>query len=107
MLAPLGFTWGYTIINLVQAALFWRMSVSAAAPLPLFVVSAAAIVINLLATVSSVSFWWSAFALNRLFDLMLLYVAGCALYRIVRMRHKKKGAPAARPRSSELLSAVA
>ncbi len=42
--------------------------------------------------------------LNRLFDLMLLYVAGCALYRIVRMRHKKNGAPEARTQSSEMFA---
>jgi len=101
LLAPSGFTWGYTIISFAQATLFWRMAGSAVAPLPLFVVSAAAIVVNLLATVSSVNFWWSAFALNRLFDLMLLYIAGCALYRIVRLRQKQKGAPLARPLTSD------
>jgi hypothetical protein len=52
------------------------------------------------------NFWWSAFVLNRLFDLMLLYVAGCALFRIVRMRQKKKGAACARPQSSEIFAAA-
>jgi hypothetical protein len=102
----LGFTWGYTIVSFAQAVLFWRMSGSAAAPAPLFGISAAAIILNLLATVSSMSFWWSAFALNRLFDLMLLYVAGCALYRIVRMRQKGKGALAARPGSTRSFAAA-
>lgn len=105
-LAPLGLTWGYTVISFMQAALFWRMSGAAAAPLPLFGVATAAIVVNLLATVSSVNFWWSAFALNRLFDLMLFYITGCALYRIYRLRQKQKGAPMARPQSPGLFASA-
>jgi nitrogen fixation/metabolism regulation signal transduction histidine kinase len=102
----MGLTWGYTIASFVQAAIFWRMSAAAVAPIPLFLIASAAIVVNLLATVSSLNFWWSAFALNRLFDLMLLYVAACALYRIVRTRHKNKGAPLARPQSSAIFAAA-
>jgi hypothetical protein len=82
------------------------MASKAISPWPLFMVAIAAIIVNLLATISSLNFWWSAFVLNRLFDLMLLYVAGCALYRIVRIRHKKKGAPMARPQSSEIFAAA-
>lgn len=74
-------------------------------PRPLFLISAFAIALNALATVASLNLWWLAFALNRLFDLMLLYVAGCALYRIARTRLKRKGAPAARPQSSEIFAA--
>jgi hypothetical protein len=106
LLAPSGLTWGYTIISFFQAALFWRMGATATAPWPLFIVSLAAIAGNLLATIYSLNFWWSAFALNRLFDLMLLYVAGCALFRIVRMRQKKKGAACARPQSLEIFAAA-
>jgi hypothetical protein len=96
-LASQGLTWGYTIVNFVQAALFWRMSTRRLFPRPLFVLSVVAVGLNFLATLTSVNFWWSAFVLNRLFDLMLLYIAGCALFRIFRLRQKKKGALMARP----------
>ena len=82
------------------------MAARAITPWPLFAVAVAAIIVNLLATISSLNFWWSAFVLNRLFDLMLLYVAGCALFRIVRVRQKKKGALGARPQSSEFFAAA-
>lgn len=104
LLAPFGLTWGYTLISFLQAALFRRIASKAITPWPLFMVAIAAIMVNLLATISSLNFWWSAFALNRLFDLMLLYLAGCALFRIVRTRQKRKGAPSARPQSFEIFA---
>ncbi|MDZ7627684.1 MAG: hypothetical protein U5J99_04645 [Parvularculaceae bacterium] len=103
-IAPLGLTWGYSLINLSQAAFFWRQSRGRVFPLPLFVLSGLSVVLYLLTTLSGISYWWVAFASNRLFDLMLLYIAGCALFRIVRMQHKKKGAPMARPQSSQLFA---
>lgn len=105
-IAPFGLTWGYSLINFSQAAFFWRQSRDKVFPLPLFILSGLSVVIYLLTTLSGISYWWVAFASNRLFDLMLLYVAGCALFRIVRMRHKKKGAPLARPQSSEIFAAA-
>lgn len=104
-LSPAGYTWGYSVISFAQALFFWRLSAASLLPKPLFLLSACAIVLNALATVASLDLWWSAFALNRLFDLMLAYVAGCALFRTMRMRHKKKGAPQARPQSSEIFAA--
>jgi hypothetical protein len=62
--------------------------------------------LHFLNAVIALDHWWSAFWMNRLFDLMLLYVAGCALFRILRTRQKKKGALGARPQSSEIFAAA-
>jgi hypothetical protein len=106
LLASTQMNWGFTIISFGQSALFWRKSSRSVVPIPLYVLSLLSIAINLAATVIDLSYWWSAFLLNRLFDLMLLYVAGCAIYRIVRMRYKQRGAPPAHPWTSEFFAAA-
>ncbi|HBS31008.1 MAG TPA: hypothetical protein DEA40_04600 [Parvularcula sp.] len=99
-------TWGFAVIKFAQAALFWRQSRNEVFPLPLFLLSGLSVVLYLLTTLSGLSYWWIAFASNRLFDLMLLYIASCALFRILRLRQRKKGAPSARPQSLEIFAAA-
>ncbi len=106
LLASTHMNWGFTVISFGQSALFWRRSSQGVLPIPLLVLSFTSIVINLAATIVDLSYWWSAFLLNRLFDLMLFYIAGCAIFRLWRQRHKQKGAPLARPQSFELLAAA-
>ena len=106
MLAAHGLTWGYAVITLVEAAAFWNFSRNQLTPLPLFFLCCGSLTLHLATTLFNFNYWWAAFWMNRLFELSLLYIAGCALFRIVRIRQKRKGAPAARPRSSEIFAAA-
>jgi hypothetical protein len=90
----------------IEIVLVAAASRSAYIHIPILVLLQCSLALHFLNAVIALDHWWSAFWMNRLFDLMLLYVAGCALYRIVRMRHKKRGAPAARPQSSEIFAAA-
>ncbi|OFW99748.1 MAG: hypothetical protein A3E78_07120 [Alphaproteobacteria bacterium RIFCSPHIGHO2_12_FULL_63_12] len=87
--APSGMNWGYSVIALFQAVAFWRMSQRWALTVPLFAVNGASILFHLAATVSEMSFWWTAFVMNRLFEMSIAYLAGCAIFRI--RRAKKMG----------------
>jgi hypothetical protein len=104
--APYGMTWGYAVITLAEATVFWRFSAASLVPRPLLLICSLMLCLHMVSTLTALNYWWSAFWMNRLFDLALLYVAGCAVYRLVRLHHKRRGAPAARPRSSEIFAAV-
>lgn len=71
--------------------------------IPILILLYCSLALHLLNAVFALDHWWSAFWMNRVFDLLLIYIASCAIYRIRRLRHKKKGAPLARPQSSRLL----
>lgn len=103
-LAQNGWTWGYALICVIETGLIAACCRSRYIQLPLLVLMYCSLALHLMNAVMALDHWWSAFWMNRLFDLMLLYVAGCALFRIVRIRHKKKCAPPARPQSSQIFS---
>jgi hypothetical protein len=100
-LADNGWTWGYSLICVIEAGLVATCARSHYIHLPVLLLMACSFTLHVFNALIALDHWWSAFWMNRLFDLMLLYVAGCALYRIARLRHKRKGAPLARPQSSE------
>lgn len=104
-IAGSGMTWGYAVINLAQAVFFWRQSRERLFPKPLFVLTGLSLALLFLTTVAQLKFWWVAFTLNRLFEAALLYVMGCAIYRIWRRRHDAKGADRTPPNNFERLAA--
>ena len=59
-------------------------------PVPLFFIQAALVCYYCYVTVFGLHNWfWIAAFVNRLFDLELLYVAGCAIYRIRAMKGRR------------------
>jgi hypothetical protein len=81
--------WGYAVIALLQGALFGRLGRTSFVPIPLAAICAATIVVYLASTISHVPYWWVAFLMNRLFELSLLYLIACALFRLIRLRMKR------------------
>ncbi|MEZ5892483.1 MAG: hypothetical protein R3C58_04965 [Parvularculaceae bacterium] len=77
----------YAFIEFAAAAAFFHMARGRAFPLPLFVIHALLVVWH----VASLSFDESRFgylqaALNRVFEVELIYIGGCAAYRIAMLR---------------------
>ncbi|MFN0024020.1 MAG: hypothetical protein ACKVS5_08975 [Parvularculaceae bacterium] len=105
-LADNGWTWGYAVICIIEMALITACIRSKYIHLPLLALMYCSLLLHLLNAVIEFDHWWSAFWMNRLFDLSLLYVAGCAIFGIFRLRRKQKGAPLARPQSSRLFAAA-
>jgi hypothetical protein len=82
---------------MVQGVYLWRLCRSHLTPWPLFAVTCFTLLLHLVTTLIALDYWWVAFWTNRLFELALLYIAGCASFRMFRLRHTKRGAPPARP----------
>ena len=64
------------------------------------------ILIHLATTIIIVNHWWTMFFLNRLFEMTILYVAGCAIFRIWRRRRIRKLLGAARAAGAASLLAA-
>ena len=87
-----GMTWGYSIIDIFTAAYFFHLSKRRHFPRPLFALHFSAILFQAAASVMGFDYYWVTVAINRYFELSLLYVSGCALFRIVgRRRWMKEG----------------
>jgi len=86
-----GETWGYAIIDGVIAWHFWRKSRHSLFALPLFYILFGFVFLNLASTLMNLSDWWLAFLFNRLFEIELLYIVSCSVYRMRKLRHIKKG----------------
>lgn len=78
--------WGYSVIALFQCVALWEMSRRWVVALPLFALNALAILVYLAATIGDVNFWWTAFVINRLFELSIAYLLVSSAYRIRRMQ---------------------
>lgn len=92
-----GASWGYALISLAKCLYFYRMSRTRLFAAPIFALSSLGLIAQFLFTLAMINYWWSAFFLNRLFDVVLIYVAGCAMFRIRKDLQRQKGAPTARP----------
>lgn len=92
-----GETWGHAVIDGAMATYFWRLSKSRIFALPLFYIQICFVGVNLSTTLSQTDDWWFAFASNRLFEIELLYILGCSVFRIGRLRRTKRGALLERP----------
>lgn len=99
-LADNGWTWGYALICVIEAGLIAACCQSRYIHLPLLLLMSCSLAVHVLNAVIALDHWWSAFWMNRLFDLSLFYIAACAIFRLRKARRRKKGAPTARPHSS-------
>ena len=74
---------GYLIIDAVTAAIFFRMSRGRWFPVPLFLLHAALMVCHAGSVfVEEQESFWVQVLLNRTLDIELIYITGCALFRI-------------------------
>lgn len=86
-----GLVWTYAIVDGALAVFFWSQSRGRWFPVPLFYIHAALVVYYVYVAALGVKSWfWIAAFVNRLFDLELIYVGGCALYRILALRRTRR-----------------
>jgi hypothetical protein len=69
---------------------FWRMARIEIYPSVLCVIMLAEIAFTVMALSLSWHFYWIAFVMNRFFELTLLYIIGCAIFRIRVLRREEK-----------------
>lgn len=79
--------------DVLLARVFWRMSQDTVFATPLCVILIVEIAFNLSAIALSIDAYWRLFVLNRLFELTLLYVMGCSIFRIRLRRAARRGSP--------------
>jgi len=92
-------TWGYAVIDATVATVFWRQAQRAVVALPLFYVHIACVFLYFMTTVLQITHWWMMAIANRLFEFEILYVSGCALFRITKLKAIKKGRANGAPES--------
>lgn len=85
--------WGVAINDAALAVFFWHLSRNRWFPTPLFFIEVILLVYYACVAIFGVKTWfWISASINRLFDLELLYLAGCALYRIRALRRQRERA---------------
>ncbi len=85
--------YGFAFIDLALAFIFYSMSRGKWFPVPLFFLHAALIAYHVYALLVGSSIGWIGAFLNRAFEMALLYVMACALWRIRSGARKRKGEP--------------
>lgn len=91
-------SWGFSVVDVFLAAYFFKLSRTHRFPRPLFAVHVASVLYLLASTLTGFEFFWVALVVNRFFEAAILYVMGCAAYRIAgRRRREKKGALSSAP----------
>lgn len=82
------------MLDTIIAYHFWRMAKAEIFPAPLVIALLFEISFIIFAQAVGVSSFGTMFVLNRLFELMLLYLIGCSLFRIhIRRLQKKSDQP--------------
>jgi hypothetical protein len=82
----------FAATDLALAGAFFLMSRGRWFPVPLFVLHAALIFYHAYALVIGSNIVWIAAFLNRSFEIELVYVFACSLYRMTRLSPKRNGA---------------
>ncbi len=76
-------TASYVVIDAITAALFFRMSRGRWFPAPLCFMHGVLVIYHLGTLLNTGGLFWEKFVLNRFFDIEIVYVVVCALYRII------------------------
>jgi hypothetical protein len=97
VVAGSGQTWGQALIDAALVAYFLSAARRRLFPVPLFLIYEFEIAYYLYATLADTSYYWIAFTANRLFELSLIYIIGCSIYRIRALRRRGRGGTATRP----------
>lgn len=69
---------------------FWRMAQFEIYPAVLCIIMLCEIAFTVVAVSLSFQFFWIAFVLNRFFELTLIYVSGCSVFRLWVLRQEQK-----------------
>ncbi len=77
-------------VDSLLAYRFWRMARFEIYPAVLCITMLSEIAFTLIALLFSLHFYWIAFVLNRFFELTLLYIIGCAIFRIRVLKREKR-----------------
>jgi hypothetical protein len=85
-----GMTWGYSVIDVFLAAYLFQLSKTRRFPRPLFALHVSAILFQAAGALMSLEHFWVSLAINRYFEVSLLYVSGCAIYRIYLHRKNRR-----------------
>ncbi len=99
-----GLTWGYAVIDACLAGFFWRLSRNRLFPAVLFHLHAFLVCYYLYVSIVESSGWWIAAFINRVFEIALLYVAGCSIWRIRHLAARKREARLTRASNDPLLT---
>lgn len=78
------------ILDAVLAYRFGRMAKVHFFPAPLCVLQLVEIAFVAVAVTAGLPTYWTLFVMNRLFELTLIYLIGCALFRIHLLRRQRK-----------------
>lgn len=73
----------YGAVDALLAAAFYHMSRKRWFPVPLFFLHAALAIYDLYAVLAGPSVFWVQMFLNRTFEMELIYIIACAVYRIM------------------------
>lgn len=76
-------TFGYIIVDAVTVALFFRMARGKWFPAPLCFMHGVLVIYHFGTLFNMGGLFWEKFILNRAFDIELIYITGCALFRII------------------------
>jgi len=82
-------TLAFAVIDLLLAIAFFQMSRRRWFPAPLFFLHAILVVYHLYTALIGPGAYWAQVFLNRVFELEILYIAACAVYRIMLMRNRQ------------------
>ncbi|MEZ5922294.1 MAG: hypothetical protein R3C60_13225 [Parvularculaceae bacterium] len=77
-----GVSWGYSLIEWVQCAIFVRLGKERLLFRPLAMIGFLSIVFQTGSALFSLNHWWTVLIINRFFDLALLYSVLCSIFRI-------------------------
>lgn len=83
-------TVSYIVIDAITAGLFFRMSRGRWFPAPLCFMHGVLVIYHLGTLLNTGGLFWEKFVLNRFFDIEIVYVVVCALYRIIAMKSAGK-----------------
>lgn len=84
---------GFAVIDFAMAAAFFFMSRGRWFPVPLFYLHGVLIAYGVYSLIIGSGPVWVAAFVNRTFELELVYVLACALFRISKFSENEKGAP--------------
>jgi len=92
-----GVSWGYSLIEWVQCAIFVRLGNERLFFRPLAMIGFLSIIFQMVSALFSLNHWLTVLIINRFFDAGLLYIIACAVFRIRINSAKRRGAFEARP----------
>ena len=81
----------YGATDAAQALIFFYMSRGRWFPVPLFFLYATQVLYHSYTALIGAGPVWVAAFLNRTFEIALIYVMACAIFRLLRLRRKAKG----------------